>query len=82
MGHINRSRRYISEMYEQGSSILANMATNRDRIKVGPGRAGAGLMRPWAGKDRSVVQQARGWQGIQGMVQQAFRVMAPMPAGC
>ena len=34
MGHINRSRRYLNDMYEQGTSILANMATNRDRIKV------------------------------------------------
>lgn len=34
MGHINRSRRYLNDMYEQGSSILVNMAGNRERIKV------------------------------------------------
>lgn len=40
MGHINRSRRYLTDMFEQGSSILANMASNRDRIKVLQSRAG------------------------------------------
>lgn len=40
MGHINRSRRYLNDMYEQGSSILVNMASNRERIKVGSGCVG------------------------------------------
>jgi hypothetical protein len=34
MGHINRSRRYLNDMFEQGSSILVNMSSNRERIKV------------------------------------------------
>jgi hypothetical protein len=33
-GHVGRSRRYLAEMYDQGGAILANMAGNRDRIKV------------------------------------------------
>eukprot|EP00775_Hariotina_reticulata_P002134 gene2134-2453_t len=33
MGHVTRSRRYLSDMFEQGTSILANMAENRERIK-------------------------------------------------
>lgn len=33
-GHINRSRRYLNDMFEQGGSILVNMAGNRERIKV------------------------------------------------
>lgn len=35
MGHVNRSKRYLSDMYEQGTSILSNMSQNRERIKVG-----------------------------------------------
>lgn len=35
MGHVTRSRRMMSEMFEQGGSILANMSQNRERIKVG-----------------------------------------------
>ncbi|WIA22152.1 hypothetical protein OEZ85_004488 [Tetradesmus obliquus] len=33
MGHVTRSRRMMSEMFEQGGSILANMSQNRERIK-------------------------------------------------
>jgi hypothetical protein len=33
-GHVTRSRRYLADMFDQGSSILANMAGNRERIKV------------------------------------------------
>lgn len=47
MGHINRSRRYLNDMFEQGSSILVNMSSNRERIKV---RAAVGsLDRPGCG---------------------------------
>lgn len=37
MGHVTRSRRYLNDMYEQGTSILTNMSGNRERIKVGEG---------------------------------------------
>ncbi len=40
MGHVNRSQRYLAEMFETGTSILTNMAGNRERIKVGGGTAG------------------------------------------
>lgn len=33
-GHVTRSRRYLNEMFDQGTNILANMAGNRERIKV------------------------------------------------
>ncbi|KAF8056259.1 MEMB11 [Scenedesmus sp. PABB004] len=33
-GHIGRSRRYLGEMFEQGTSILAGMSANRERIKA------------------------------------------------
>eukprot|EP00878_Enallax_costatus_P020018 GHUV01021146.1.p3 GENE.GHUV01021146.1~~GHUV01021146.1.p3 ORF type:complete len:103 (+),score=19.48 GHUV01021146.1:823-1131(+) len=33
MGHVTRSRRYLNDMYEQGTSILTNMSANRERIK-------------------------------------------------
>lgn len=33
-GHMLRSRRMLSDMFEQGSGILANMAGSRERIKV------------------------------------------------
>ena len=39
MGHMTRSKRYLSDMFEQGTSMLANMAENRERIKVRPGRS-------------------------------------------
>lgn len=34
MGHVTRSRRYLNDMYEQGTSVLANMSDNRERLKV------------------------------------------------
>lgn len=34
MGHVSRSKRYLQEMYDTGSSILSNMSSNRERIKV------------------------------------------------
>ncbi len=33
-GHVSRSRRYLSDMFEQGTAVLADMASNRERIKV------------------------------------------------
>lgn len=41
-GHVMRSRRMLSDMFEQGSGILANMAGSRERIKVRVGAAGGG----------------------------------------
>ncbi len=33
-GHVQRSKRALNEMFDTGTSILANMAGNRERIKV------------------------------------------------
>jgi Golgi SNAP receptor complex protein 2 len=49
MGHINRSRRYLNDMFEQGSSILVNMAGNRERLKVGKDLGGGHLLQLCAG---------------------------------
>lgn len=57
-GHVHRSKRYLEEMYDQGAAILANMAGNRERLKVGAkgqgGRQGR-CMQPWV-QLRSVKQ--------------------------
>lgn len=55
MGHINRSRRYLNDMFEQGSSILVNMASNRERIKVCGAACGlAGWCHQWGPQALSV----------------------------
>jgi hypothetical protein len=48
-GTMGRSRRMLADMYDQGSSILANMAGNREVIKVGGWGSvlGWGLQMSW-----------------------------------
>lgn len=38
-GHVSRSRRYLSDMFEQGTAVLADMASNRERIKAAQRKA-------------------------------------------
>lgn len=34
MGSVQRSKRYVAELYESGTHLLTNMGANRERIKV------------------------------------------------